>query len=181
MAQRAGGSATRRPGVRPTEVGHATLSFMKQRCSECRLRFEPAATARTKQRVCGSACRNRRRARLARQRRRADLDGCRADERERQRQHRARVRATSARAGPPSRASPSGPDEGSRAPICHEPASASKGSELQDELEEMVARMMRVSRATLEREMARFSRRIVQISAGKWEPARDRSRTSSGP
>ena len=59
-------------------------AMARRRCSECRKRYTPNLRAFTHQRVCGEACRRRRRNRLARRRRGDDLDAQRADERERQ-------------------------------------------------------------------------------------------------
>ena len=69
----------------------ALLLGMTRRCSECRVRIVAAATAKATERVCGPECRKRRRARLARRRRRADAEGFRADERKRQRARRQRL------------------------------------------------------------------------------------------
>jgi hypothetical protein len=70
---------------------------MRARCTECRRRFEAAASARATQRVCGAACRALRDRKLARARRRRELEDARADERERQRTSRSRRRAPARR------------------------------------------------------------------------------------
>jgi len=111
------------------------------RCTECRKTFAPAATARLHQRVCGEECRHRRRARLARRRRAADLEACREDECERQRKHRdASVRGS-----------------------CHEPASGRKSAELQGKLQQIVDRVVRLSRATFQREVRRIVRQSAKV------------------
>ena len=62
---------------------------VRRRCSECRQWYVPAQSAVKTQRTCSKKCRLRRRAKLERARRAADLANARADERERQRRHRA--------------------------------------------------------------------------------------------
>lgn len=65
----------------------------KQRCSECRRRFEPAASAVGSQKVCSERCRLVRRGKQRRQRRQRDLVNHRDDEKRRQQECRARKRA----------------------------------------------------------------------------------------
>lgn len=93
--------------------------------------------------MCGESCRGRRRNRLARVRRRDDLDGHRADERARQRQHRDAVKAAKG----------------------HEPASDAKGTELLRKLQEIVDKAASLSRATFRRDATRILRRIGPIGA----------------
>lgn len=62
-----------------------------RRCTECRKTFAPARSALSTQRVCSKACRDRRDRKLARARRRRDLDDARIDERARQRARRAHL------------------------------------------------------------------------------------------
>lgn len=88
--------------------------------------------------MCGDACRERRRNRLARRRRHEDLDEQRADERARQQKRR----------------------EAAKAGKCHELASDAKGSELLRKLQEIVDRAARLSRATFRRDAMRILRRI---------------------
>ena len=63
---------------------------MGRRCSECRKSFEAEPSAVATQRVCGAGCGARRERKLARARRRADLDEARAAESRRQRVSRVR-------------------------------------------------------------------------------------------
>jgi hypothetical protein len=111
------------------------------RCTECRKTFTPAARARQHQRVCGEDCRKRRRAKLSRRRRGFDLEGCREDERERQRKHR----------------------EASGLGGCHEPASGGKSLELLGKMQQIVDKVVRVSRASFEREIRRILRESEKI------------------
>ncbi len=114
----------------------------RRRCTECRKRFAPAARALEHQRVCGEACRKRRRNRLARRRRRSDLEGHRIDELARQRKRR----------------------ESLEAARCHAPASEAKRPELQRKLREMVDRITALSRATFRREAMRIVRECGAFS-----------------
>lgn len=75
-------------------------SGMFGRCSECRKTFEPAPSARSTQRVCGAACRRARERKLARSRRRSDIEDERGAERERQVACRKRRVASGCHAGP---------------------------------------------------------------------------------
>lgn len=140
---------------------------MSRRCSECRARFEPAVTAKEKQRVCGAECRRRRRARLARRRRRAELEGSRAEERERQRQHRQGRRVLQAPPLQACRGSPEPECASGNREACHEPASVHKHVNLQEEMLKIVDRSLRVSRASFERERARMRRELSRVSASR--------------
>lgn len=72
----------------------------RRRCTECRSRYEPAASGVHNQKVCGKAtCRRRRRNRVARRRRERDIHEYRVDERERQARRRAKGQTTASRAG----------------------------------------------------------------------------------
>ena len=122
-------------------MGNAA-AMAQHRCSECRKWFTPAATAKEHQRVCGRACRQLRRNRLARGRRGDEAKEWRADERDRQRKRR--------------RAAKEGP--------CHEPASDGKYSEVLVKLQEIVDKAVAVSRATFRREARQILRRY-----GAWE------------
>jgi hypothetical protein len=117
----------------------------RRRCTECRKTFDPAITARDTQRVCGAACRASRDRRLARARRRRELDDYRADERERQCTRRERREADG----------------------CHAPPSAPKCAELPREVVEIVDRLVRVSRATLLRQIRGFFQRGVAPGVAK--------------
>lgn len=140
---------------------------MSRRCSECRAHFEPEASAREKQRVCGPGCRKLRRARLARQRRRADLDEFRAEERERQRQCRERRRtAVAAELGSQScRGSPQSACSGRGGQACHGLASARKPLNLHQEVLEMVDSSLTLSRASLERATTRIRQQLSRLAA----------------
>lgn len=109
----------------------------RRRCTECRKSYEPAPSARYSQRVCGAECRKARARKLARKRRRQDLEGFRADERARQQACRERRR------------------EGRG---CHAPPSAGKCATLQEQIERIVDKALGLSRATLRREV----REIIQ-------------------
>lgn len=121
----------------------------RRRCTECRKRFTPKATARSHQRVCGEECRRQRRGKLARARRLGALEEQREDERARQRKHR----------------------EAMAAGVCHEPPSDGKSLELLLKLREIVDKGARLSRATFLRD----ARRILGEN-GAWLGAeRDRA------
>jgi hypothetical protein len=111
------------------------------RCTECRKWFTPAVTATLHQRVCGQECRRRRRAKLARARRGAALEECREDERVRQRKRR----------------------EGAPPGARHEPASSGKLLELLGKMQQVVDRVVRLSRASFEREIQRIVRESVKV------------------
>ena len=122
-----------------------------------------AASAVKTQVVCGPTCRHGRRLRLARQRRGRDLEEAREDERLRQRKCRELRREREERQGRDSAiASSQGPagtrDRHERAK-CHEPASSSISLDLQNEIGEIVDRVTRLSRASLQREIAALMRR----------------------
>jgi hypothetical protein len=97
----------------------------------------PAATAREHQRVCGSACRQLRRNRLARRRRGAEVEERRVDERERQRKRRKAAKERQ----------------------CHEPASEGKYAEVLEKLQQIVDSAVDVSRATFRREARQILRK----------------------
>jgi hypothetical protein len=139
---------------------------MSRRCSECRARFEPSATAAASQRVCGRECRKLRRARLARGRRRAELADSRADEAGRQRLHRERRRVVPEPASRPCRDQPLRACSGSGAVACHEPASRRKQRNLYEEMAQIVDSSIQLSRASFERAAARIEREFSRISVG---------------
>lgn len=117
-----------------------------RRCAECRKTFTHAPSARSTQRVCGKACRAARDRRLARARRRRDLDDARADERERQQASRkARLAAG-----------------------CHAPPSARKCPLSLREVRQFADRALARSRATLVRDLGGILLRFMAI-AGKPE------------
>jgi hypothetical protein len=120
----------------------------RRRCSECRCSFTPSPRARTTQQVCGPGCRAVRDRKLARARRRADIEGYRADERRRQQARRAeRAEARSVEA----------PRDG------HVPASAAKHSKMREEFARFVDRAVEASRATLLRDLRREWPRLCEI------------------
>ena len=112
------------------------------RCAECRTTFIAEPSARDTQRVCGKVCRKARDLRLARARRRRDLDDARADERERQRTSRkARTEAG-----------------------CHAPPSMRKCPLSNKEVRQFVDRALERSRATLVRDLRGILLRFVSSS-----------------
>jgi hypothetical protein len=117
----------------------------RRRCSECGCRFTPSPRARATQRVCGAGCRASRDRKLARARRRRDIDECRTDERERQRKSRGARTKTAGEA-----------QEAEIQPPGHAPASASKPAESLKEIAHFVDRAFEVSRATLMRDLSRI-------------------------
>jgi hypothetical protein len=133
----------------------------RKRCSECGRRYTPSPRARSTQRVCGAECRAARDRKLARVRRRREIDDYRADERVRQQASRAaRAKAPPAALGAP----------------CHAPASTSTSSELQDEIIHFLDHAVDVSRATLLRDLRRNWPRLCENVA----KAGGVSRTSFG-
>ena len=112
------------------------------RCAECRRTFTAEPSARETQRVCGKACRKARDLRLARARRRRDLDDALIDERDRQRTH----RKARAEAG------------------CHAPPSTRKCPLSDKEVRQFVDRALERSRATLVRDLRGILLRFVPIS-----------------
>lgn len=107
-----------------------------RRCTVCRSRYEPAASAVRNQKVCGrAACRRQRRNQVARRRREREIREYRVDERERQ----ARCRAKRERDG----------KEGgmSRASLPRQVVS------IEQVVLEKWDRLMSVSRASLRREI----------------------------
>jgi hypothetical protein len=129
----------------------------RRRCSECRCTFTPSPRALTTQQVCGALCRAARNRKLARMRRRGDVDGYRADERRRQRESRA-TRAEARGVAPP--------DDR------HAPASEAKSSEAQAEIAQLVDQVVAVSRATLLRDLRRRWPRLREILATGGEVSR---------
>ena len=71
----------------------------RRTCTSCRAWYEPKPSARATQKTCSEACRTKRRARVALQRREGRLQESRVAERERQRACRAR-RRSGAKASP---------------------------------------------------------------------------------
>jgi hypothetical protein len=96
--------------------------------------------------VCGAACRASRDRKLARARRRRELDEARSDERRRQQQHREKQRRAGAK-GAPERSSAQS----------HAPASRPKPSIFRKELAEILDRALGLSRASLMRDLREFA------------------------
>ena len=161
---------------RATDAGRM---LTRHRCTECGKRFTPAATCRDTQRVCCKACRLARRRKQAKQRRLADLEGYRADERTRQQKLRDQRRAATGGSagasaerepchergaeGSATKASPPGHELGAvvtAAGGCHGPASGAKLLELQGLIGAIVADAVRRSRTALDQELRRMVRKI---------------------
>lgn len=163
-------AATRREPARPRDrEPHGrrdrTLGAMRRRCTECRQMFTVAASAQATQRVCGSECRRGRDRKLARQRRRLDLDEVRAEERARQRASRAQRAAETATA-----------ESG-----CHAPPSALKLLLSREEVTEFVDRALGRSRATLVRDFRGALRRYAaKAGEGSAAVTRDPRRATAG-
>lgn len=132
--------------------------------------------------MCSGECRLARRRRQAKDRRKLDLEGYRADECARQQKHRAELVHLGAGAGPPRtgarrslQVSADGAasttvsavvvdePETEAAPACHGPQSVGKCRISQGEVQEIVATVFRLSRTAVEREWRRIQRRIRPI------------------
>jgi hypothetical protein len=140
----------------------------ERRCTECRARFQPALSAVHTQRVCCDAkCRASRRRKLARRRRERRLQDYRVDERNRQRESRKRRREEVAASVPVSAATGSSDSTETPRPTvpCHAPPSSTDPMEIARKMLEEWDRHHALSRATLERWIARFLRRS-ETSAG---------------
>ena len=116
----------------------------RRRCTECRRTFHPSPRASATARVCGPACRAARDRKLARARRRSDVDAYRADERTRQQDSRARRANAKAAATTP---------DGPRHAEGHAPPSVPKRLELPRDLVAIVDHALARSRATLLRDL----------------------------
>lgn len=129
------------------------------RCVECGRRYERAPSAVGHQCVCGPECRKARRRRQAKLRRAADVQYFREEERRRQRESRARRQAVSlegeARAGPEL--------QGQGVTECHAPASRRNSWELLRKARQLWGRQVRVSRASLDRELKRIGQKFEQF------------------
>lgn len=135
----------------------------RKRCTECRRRFKPSVTAKERQLVCGSSCRQSRRNRLARARRQHDLEAARADERERQTRRRA--------GGSRNWSACSGADhdgcQGRAEVKCHGLASRRKVLNSQHEIRKLVARAASLSRASFEQGLRAIAADLGRI--GGWQ------------
>ncbi len=123
------------------------MASTKKRCTECRCWYAPSGRAVKTQRICGAACRTKRRRRRARPRRGREGQAARGAERERQRRWRAAQRAN-----PQVRDAA----RGHVTAICHAPASDSRYAEWQEKVRETVDRVVDLSRATLYRLVPRI-------------------------
>ena len=128
-----------------------------RRCTECRKTFAPARSALITQRVCNKACRARRDRKLARARRRCDLDDARIDERDRQRARREQLADT-----------------------CHAPPSARKCPLSPKEVRQFVDRALARSRATLVHDLQGILRRFTPILGEDPTPTIALSRATLG-
>lgn len=110
----------------------------------------PAApSAKSKQKVCSKACRKKRNRKLARKRRRAELQEYRQDEVRRKRAQRQRERESRQRA---LTAEPESASRQSEAE-CHAPPFASNISKVLDKIDKIVDETFEVSRARLRQEL----------------------------
>ena len=119
------------------------------RCTECRKWFAAAVTAREHQCVCGPECRRQRRNKLARRRRRSEIEEHRADERARQQKHRDAAR---------------GADR-------HEPASDGNYLDLLVKLQQVVDNASHLSRATFRRDARRILRKSRAFASAAMDGA----------
>ena len=158
---------------------------LRKRCTECRRWYEASSSARDTQKVCGAACRLKRRGKLARQRRQEHLLEARDEERERQRAHRTALRARAASAAAMEMSPvvmPSQPArDGPREPARPAPPSSGNPPEVLGKVLECWDREMARSRATLARRirlvLAGSSRSVGTTEAG----SEARSRANLGP
>jgi len=111
--------------------------------------------------VCGPECRRERRRQQAKRRRAADLEQFRGDERRRQRASRTRRRA--AEAASTVRAGPEPGAEGQDVTECHAPALVGKSLDLLQKVQLLWDKQVRLSRASLERELGRVGRKFREI------------------
>lgn len=131
---------------------------IRKRCAECREWFRPPARLVEQQRVCGSACRLKRRAKQARVRRAGEPARHREEERERKRRSREGQRQSGQRGGRP--------DAGGGAPVgaegagCHGPGGARKARKSRREFDDLWDRLLDLSRAGLEREVRKIAREV---------------------
>ena len=109
--------------------------------------------------MCGPECRKARRRKQAKQRRAEDLEHFRDEERLRQQESRARRRGGSstleARAGPEL--------GGQDVTACHAPASSRNSAKLRMKVQHLWDKQVRLSRASLERELGRMGRKFGEI------------------
>ena len=126
---------------------------------ECRRWYYPTASAVGHQCVCGPECRKARRRKQAKLRRAEDLEYFRGEERRRQQECRARRRGEpstlEARAGPE-------PERQAVTPR-HAPASSRNHWELRDKVRHLWDEHVRLSRASLDRELGRMGRKLGEI------------------
>jgi hypothetical protein len=131
----------------------------RRRCVECRRWYHPASSAVGHQCVCSPECRRARRRKQAKRRRAEDLEHFRGEERRRQQECRARrggeASTPRARAGPE--------PEGQDVTACHAPASIHNRSGLLTKVQHLWDKQVRLSRASLERELGRMGRKFREM------------------
>lgn len=133
----------------------------RPRCTQCRKRFTPSASALGTQRVCSKKCREKRDLALARERRSKDLDGYREDDWERQRKCRAARQAAVGSAEP---AGPAGPSVAK----CHAPPSVANRRKLQRKVLKSWDMAAALSRATLAQKLGKIIEETEVFCAETW-------------
>lgn len=139
-------------------------SVERCRCTECRQWFNAAPSARGTQKVCSAGCRTKRRRKLARRRRWAQVQQARVEERERKRKSREkrppkRGRVPETASVPASKAETKPARDPTAKPACHAPASLANPRDILGKVLECWDREIARSRATLERRITAMLRR----------------------
>ncbi len=125
------------------------------RCTECRQRVPASPTAGVRQKVCGESCRKLRNRKLARKRRRKNLEEARQDERDRkERSRKARKAGTTAQM--PGLTQAREPASWTASRECHAPGSADNPAKVLAEIVRLMDKLRAMSRA-------RFRRQLEQI------------------
>ena len=124
---------------------------VKIRCTECGKTVPAAPSAKAKQKVCSQACRKKRNRKLARKRRRAELQEYRQDEVRRKRAQRQRDRERERRQRGLTAESESASWQAEA--DCHAPGSTYNLSEVLQKVDEIVDETFAVSRARLRQEL----------------------------
>lgn len=145
------------------------------RCTECRRCFTPAATATGRQKTCSARCRQDRRNRLARRRREEDLEVARDDERDRQRRRRARPSTLICPSVQVDTCTGLGTEPAGEA--VSRAGLRTEAGEIMKETLKNLDDLMRVSRASLERQL----RRIIRSSSRNPGDARRPGPPCHGP
>ena len=195
-ARRAGVNAGLGAGVKSAVRGvdWQVLGAMtnRRRCVVCRLWYRPASSAVKDQCVCSAACRRERRLKLAKLRRGADLKRFRSEEKRRQQKSRARRRQESSALKAPAepKAEPKGEDvtaghaadsswnsaaaepkaepKGEDVTAGHAPASTHNLLKSLAKIQKLWDKQMRLSRASLDRELERMGRKFRQMVSEAW-------------